>query len=150
MSRSLREKHWPAHPALGASISLRVPFQDADPTGVAWHGNYFRYYDAARVELLRRLQFGYRDMSALGQIWPIVDTRARYLRAIPFGSSIDVQVQLVEWEFRLRMYYEIKDAQGTLMNEAYTVQVPVDAKTDRLIIGTPESLQIRIAELLET
>ncbi len=150
MSRSLREKHWPAHPALAASISLKVPFQDADPTGVAWHGNYFRYYDAARVELLRRLQFGYRDMSALGQIWPVVDTRARYLRAIPFGSTIDVQVQLVEWEFRLRMYYQIKNAQGTLMNEAYTVQVPVDAKTDRLIIGTPESLQTRIAELLET
>ncbi|MGI9323822.1 MAG: acyl-CoA thioesterase [Pseudomonadales bacterium] len=148
MSRSLREKHWPTHPALSASICLYVPFQDADPTGVAWHGNYFRYYDAARVELLQRLEFGYRDMSALGQIWPIVDTRARYLRAIPFGSKIEVQVQLVEWEFRLRMFYQITDEQGTLMNEAYTLQVPVDAKTDRLIIGAPESLQARVAELL--
>ncbi len=126
-----------------------MPFQDADPTGVAWHGNYFRYYDVARVALLERLEFGYREMSAQGQIWPIVDTRVRYLKAVPFGSQISVSAQLVEWEFRLRMFYEIHDPQGTLLNEAYTVQVPVSAETDELIIGVPASLQARIEALVQ-
>ena len=32
---------------LSASVDITVPFHDADPAGVAWHGNYFRYFDDA-------------------------------------------------------------------------------------------------------
>lgn len=148
MSRSLRDKRWPNHPTLATTVAVTVPFQDADPTGVAWHGNYFRYYDAARVELLQRLGFGYRDMADFGQIWPIVDTRVRYLRSIAFGETIDVYAQIVEWEFRLRIYYRITNSAGTLCNEAYTVQVPVDARTEALIIGAPAHLLARIDALV--
>lgn len=146
----MRQKHWPDHAALRAEVTLTVPFQDADPTGVAWHGNYFRYYDTARVALLERLNFGYRAMAANGQIWPVVDTRVRYLRPIPFGDSIVVEAQLVEWEFRLRLFYRILNRAGELLNEAYTIQVPVDARTDTLIIGAPAPLLARISALIDS
>ena len=45
----LWQKNWPEHAGLHAQVTLTVPFQDADPTGLVWHGNYFRYYDVARV-----------------------------------------------------------------------------------------------------
>lgn len=149
MSRSLRDARWPDHPALATTVSVTVPFQDADPTGVAWHGNYFRYYDTARVALLARLGFGYRAMARQGQIWPIVDTRVRYLKSIAFGASVNVYAQIVEWEFRLRIYYRITRADGTLVNEAYTVQVPTNARTEALIIGAPAQLVQRIEGLID-
>ena len=126
---------------------MTVPFQDADPTGAAWHGNYFRFYDAARSALLAKLRFGYRQMADHGQVWPIVDTRVRYRRAVPFGARIDVSAQLVEWEFRIVVYYEIDDVSGTLVNEAYTVQAPVSMPRQTLVVGTPARLRQRIAEL---
>ncbi len=146
----LWQKNWPEHAGLHAQVALTVPFQDADPTGLVWHGNYFRYYDVARVALLKRLDFGYRQMAQIGQIWPIVDTQVRYLKSIPFGSEIRVSAQLVEWEFRLRIYYEITDATHQRVNEAYTVQVPVAAADEQLIIGVPDAVQKRVQALIET
>jgi acyl-CoA thioester hydrolase len=145
----LWQKAWPNHAALRTSVEVEVPFQDADPTGLAWHGNYFRYYDTARVALFAKLEFGYRQMAAAGQIWPIVDARARYIKSLPFGAHITVSAQLVEWEFRLRLYYEISDAEGARVNEAFTVQVPVAAETGDLIIGVPDTLAQRVQAMIE-
>ncbi len=43
---------------LTSEIEVEVPFHDADPMGVTWHGNYFRYLETARSALLNehRLQ----------------------------------------------------------------------------------------------
>lgn len=145
----LWQRRWPDHAALKRVVSLRVPFQDADPTGMAWHGSYFRFYDAARIEILQAIEFGYRDMAQLGQMWPIVDTRVRYLKSIPFGQQVNITAQLVEWEFRLLIYYEIHDTRGQRLNEAYTVQVPVTADNEELLIGVPEAVQARVQALLD-
>ena len=152
--QALWDKAWPNHPELKVEVELTVPFQDADPTGMAWHGNYFRYYDKARVALLQKLDFAYRSMEAIGQFWPIVDTRARYTESIAYDDEIRVSAQLVEWEFRLRIYYQIKKADGTLINEAWTLQVPVGmqaglpSSSEQLIVGSPASLLERINQLI--
>ncbi len=146
--RALWKKRWPDHPALRARATFKVPFQDADPTGVVWHGNYFRYYETARSALLDKLGFSYRHLGARGQLWPIVDTRVRFRRSIPYGDPITVSAQLVEWEFRLKIYYELRKFDGELANEAFTVQVPVDADSEKLIVGMPPYLRDRIAEIV--
>ncbi|MCR9277334.1 MAG: acyl-CoA thioesterase [Pseudomonadaceae bacterium] len=146
--RGLWQSTWPDHPNLKQRVDVVVPFQDADPTGVAWHGNYFRYFDAARIALLKSIGFTYRDMSAIGQIWPIVDTRVRYLKSVPFGETLTVSAQLVEWAFRLRIHYELFNATGDRVNEAVTVQVPVDARDESLLLGTPAAVVERIEALI--
>ncbi len=147
--RRLWKKGWPDHASLRCQVDVTVPFHDADPTGVTWHGNYFRYYDTARTALLAKLQFGYRQMAAAGQSWPIIDTRVRYRRSIPYGSHITVSAQLVEWEFRMVIYYQIWNDEGTLVNEAYTVQVPLSIPTESLNVGTPEALRTRVREIVK-
>lgn len=146
----LWQRHWPEHAALTAEATCVVPFQDADPTGMVWHGNYFRYYDLARVALLDTFEFSYRQMAAAGQIWPIVDTQVRYLRSVRFGEVLRIEARMVEWEFRLRLHYLIFNDGGELVNEAVTVQVPVAAADEQLIIGAPKSLceqiEARIAD----
>lgn len=147
--RSLRQSHWPDHSELRATIQIDIPFQDADPTGFAWHGNYFRYFDQARTALLKKLDFSYQQMADASQFWPIVDTRVRYLRSIYYADAVIVSAQLVEWEFRLRIFYEIHNKDQQLINEAYTIQVPVNTKTEELIIGSPQVLLDRIEHLLK-
>lgn len=149
LRRRLWQRGWPDHPGLKAEAEFEVPFHDADPTGVAWHGNYFRYYDAARTKLLAKLRFSYRQMAASHQLWPIVDTRVRYRRSISYGTTATVSGQLVEWEFRIVIYYQIHDDAQRLVNEAYTVQVPVSDRTDNIVVGTPEVLQRRVREIID-
>ena len=146
--RGLWQSSWPDHAALTATVSQVVSFHDADPTGMAWHGNYFRYYDAARVAVLGKLDFGYRQMADIKQIWPIVETQVRYLKSARFGSTLNVKATLVEWEFRLRFHYELTDEDGATINEAVTVQVPVDARDESLIVGSPATLIQRVEHLI--
>lgn len=144
----LWQSRWPEHAALTARVSTLVPFQDADPTGMVWHGNYFRYYDLARVALLSSFEFDYRQMAAAGQIWPIVDTQVRYLRSVRFGERLAIEARLVEWEFRLRLHYLLYRDE-VLVNEATTVQVPVNAADESLVIGAPRDLCARIERRLQ-
>ncbi|MEM1231039.1 MAG: acyl-CoA thioesterase [Pseudomonadota bacterium] len=148
MSGRLWRRDWPDHASLRCAVSVTVPFQDADPTGVAWHGNYFRYYDAARVELLDRLGFGYRAMAEVGQLWPVVETQVRYLQPLPYGTTAQVSAQLVEWAYRMRLYYRITLPDGALANEAVTLQVPVDARTNQIVIGVPDHWRARVETLI--
>lgn len=130
---------------LTATVTVAVPFQDADPSGAAWHGNYFRYFDAARCALLDRLEYGYRAMADSGYIWPIVDTRVRYLSRVGFDDVLEVTAALDELEFRMRIGYRVRDAAtGRRVAEAYTVQVPVDAASGEMCLGIPERLRERL------
>ncbi len=37
------------------SVRLRVPFYHVDPMQVVWHGNYFKYFEAARDALFESI-----------------------------------------------------------------------------------------------
>jgi acyl-CoA thioester hydrolase len=125
---------------LMATVEIRIPFQDADPAGVAWHGNYFRYFDTARCALLDRINYSYRQMAESGFMWPIVDTRVKYIRAVEYDHVIHVRAKLVEWEYRLKIEYEVHDAAGRCVTKGYTIQVAVDKTTGELCIGSPAAL----------
>lgn len=134
---------------LRSRVSVTVPFQDADPSGAAWHGNYFRYFDAARVALLERLGYGYRAMADSGYVWPIVDTRVRYLASVGYGETLEVAAALEEWEYRLRIAYEVFNGDGRRVTEGYTVQVPVAAATGEMVFGLPEPMRQRLQQRIQ-
>lgn len=132
---------------LTAKVDIRPAYQDADPAGVVWHGNYFHYFDAARVALLDRMDYGYREMESSGYLWPIVDTRVRYLASATYDQIITVEASLVEFEYRLKIGYAVTDSKGECITEAYTVQVPLNAATGEMCLGAPQPLLDRLAKI---
>lgn len=40
---------------LSSEVLITTAFQDADPMGIIYHGNYFRFFETARHELLKKL-----------------------------------------------------------------------------------------------
>lgn len=136
---------------LTASETFKVPFHDIDPAGVAWHGRYFKYFEAARCALLNAVDYSYRGMTESGYLWPVVDTKVRYLRPLLLEQTFTVTACLREWEMRLVVDYRVEDEEGLLYTRARTVQVPVDAATRVLTIGSPQVLianvEKRLAEL---
>ena len=125
-----------------------MPFHDADPVGVAWHGNYFRYFDHARCALLDRIGYGYRQMLDSGFYWPIVKASVKYIRALPFDSRITATARLLEWDYRLKIGYEILDSAGRRATTGQTVQVAVSAATGEMHIGAPAALRDRLRAYL--
>lgn len=88
--------------ALSAQVTMTPSFQDADPMGVVYHGNYFRFFEEARRVMLDKIGYNYREMQASGYMWPIIDTRVKYIKPIPFDLTVRVEAKLTEWENRLK------------------------------------------------
>lgn len=134
--------------SLTAEVEILIPFQDADPAGVVWHGNYFRYFDRARCALLDVIDYGYRQMADSGYMWPIVDTRVKYIKPLTFDRIARVTAELIEWEYRLKIEYAVFDEGGDCTTKGYTIQVAVDAGTGELCLGSPTALEERIKRYL--
>jgi acyl-CoA thioester hydrolase len=134
---------------LTAAETMRVPFHDVDPANVVWHGRYFKYFEEVRRTLLEDLDYSYQSMMDSGYIWPVVDANVRYLRPLELDQRFTVTACLVEWELRLVVEYRIHGEGGTLYTKGRTVQVPVDAATRELVIGSPAVLIERIEKRLQ-
>jgi acyl-CoA thioester hydrolase len=121
-----------------AEITLTTSFQDADPMGVIYHGNYFRFFEAARHALLEQIDYSYNAMHASGYLWPIIDVRVKYIGPITFNQKIRITAELVEWENRMKIRYVIYDAaSGARLTRGYTMQVAVDMETEKMCFASP-------------
>ncbi|MDR3432170.1 MAG: thioesterase family protein [Rouxiella aceris] len=128
-------------PRFTTRIAVTVPFHDVDPMGVVWHGNYFRYLEVAREALLKQFDYGYREMEASGYVWPIVDARLKYIAPVQFEQQIIVQAQLEEFEHRLRIGYQVFDADsGKRTTSGYTLQVAVHIASKEMCFVSPPVL----------
>ena len=124
-----------------ASVDIEVPFYDLDSVGIVWHGNYAKYFEVARCELLRLFDYDYDQMMASGYLWPVVDLHVRYVSMIRFRQRIRVRATLREWEHRLSIDYLITDVNsGARLTKGSTVQVAVDIQTRELCLRSPAVL----------
>ncbi|KAB7895551.1 4-hydroxybenzoyl-CoA thioesterase [Serratia sp. Leaf50] len=128
-------------PRFTTRIEITVPFHDVDSMGVVWHGNYFRYLEIAREALLKQFGYGYREMEASGYVWPIVDTRVKYIGPVTFEQTIIVQAEVQEFENRLRIGYQIFDAlTGKRTTRGFTLQVAVSIESKEMCFASPAVL----------
>ena len=119
---------------------LRVPFYDIDMAGIVWHGHYLKYFELARCDLLDAIGYSYQQMMDTGVLWPIIDTSIRYVHPLILDQEVVVSARLLEWEIRMVIEYTVRDGNGLEYTRGKTVQAPVNAKTKKLQIGSPQLL----------
>ncbi|CAM3795880.1 acyl-CoA thioesterase [Xenorhabdus thuongxuanensis] len=128
-------------PRFTAEVELTVPFHDADPMGVVWHGNYFRYFEIAREALMNQLNYGYREMRESGYVWPVVDAKIKYRAPVLFEQKIRIRATIEEFENRLKITYQIFNAaNGKKTTTGYTIQVAVSKETQEMSFVSPDIL----------
>jgi len=120
-------------PDLSVEIELSPAFHDLDPMDIVWHGNYVKYLEIARCALLERFGYNYPQMRDSGYAWPVVDMRLKYVRPARFGQRIKIRATISEWENRLKIDYQISDAEtGDKINIAHTIQVAVEISSGEM------------------
>jgi acyl-CoA thioester hydrolase len=121
-----------------AEVELQIPFHHVDMLNIAWHGHYCEYLEAARCALLDKIGYGYPVMKETGYFWPIIDLQLRYVQSARFGQRIRVEAELVEWEYRMKIKYRVRDARtDSVLVKAQTVQVAVEAHTGEMCYASP-------------
>jgi acyl-CoA thioester hydrolase len=72
-------------------LALRVRYAETDQMGVAHHGSYFIWMEAARTELLREQGLSYRKLEERGYFLPVRDAHCRYRRGVQYDDRIIVE-----------------------------------------------------------
>ncbi|MGZ5164114.1 MAG: acyl-CoA thioesterase, partial [Burkholderiales bacterium] len=87
----------PSAPRMQTSIvPVRVIYADVDRMNVVHHANYFRFFESARTEFIRRRGASYAEVEASGVILPIVDVQVRYLAPARYDDLLHVRVTVTE------------------------------------------------------
>lgn len=121
-----------------AEVELTVPFFDIDMLGIAWHGHYCKYIEIARCAMLDTIDYGYLVMKATDYVWPIVDMQLRFVRPAKFEQRIRVSAELVEWEYRMKIKYQICDAEtGEVLAKGHTIQAAVHVGSGEMSYASP-------------
>ena len=89
------------------SIDLEVPFYEVDPLGIVWHGHYFKYFERARIALLRHHDLDAGDFRGLSRRVLVVETGCRHLYPLTYADRFRVTAYFSEVEARLRIGYAL-------------------------------------------
>lgn len=128
-------------PDLSHEIELSPAFHDIDLMEVVWHGHYVKYLELARCALLQKFDYDYPQMRASGYAWPIVDIRLKYVGMVEYGQAVRIRAEIVEWENRLKIEYQVRDAAtGRVLNKAYTIQVALEIASRQMQYVCPRVL----------
>lgn len=93
---------------LRSSSKIRVRYAETDQMGVAYHGNYFAWFEVGRTDLLRGLGCTYRDLEAQDLRLPVIETRVRFARPARYDDELEIRTRLVEMTgVRLTFEYQV-------------------------------------------
>jgi acyl-CoA thioester hydrolase len=124
-----------------AEVVIDVPFHDLDPMNIVWHGRYAEYFEVARCKLLEEIGYTYQDMQESGYAWPVIDMRIQYVKPARFNQKLIARATLREYENRLKIRYEIRDAiTGARVTKGYTCQVAVRIADGTMLMSSPDVL----------
>lgn len=135
---------------VSAAVDMVVPFYDVDPMRIVWHGNYVKYIEDARCALLDKIGYNYNAMEESGFMWPIVDMRLKYVASAVFGSRIRIHANLVEYETRIKIDYQIECLDtNKILTKAYTIQVALQMQSQELQFESPSVFTNKVLSYVE-
>ncbi|MGE0174549.1 MAG: acyl-CoA thioesterase [Oligoflexales bacterium] len=82
---------------ISADVEIEVPFHDVDLLNVAWHGHYFKYFELARTELMRKLDLDWPAVKSLGFAMPVVNANVSYRNSLSYGKKAIVTASIHEY-----------------------------------------------------
>ena len=130
----------PTSSALQATAQIEVRFNECDPLGIVWHGNYVQYLEDSREAFGKKYGLNYLDFYVKGFATPIVNMHIDYKRTLQYKD-----VAIVEATYRrtdaakiIFDYIIRKEQTGEIVCKATTTQVFVTSGTMELSLVCPD------------
>ena len=114
------------------NIYIRVRYADTDQMGFVYYGNYASYYEIARVELFRNIDFTYRSLEEIGIGMPVLNMSTNFLGPAKYDEELRIHVKLPEMSnLKIKFSYEIFNENQELINTGATTLTFIDLKTGK-------------------
>ncbi len=111
----------------GAS-RVRVRYAETDQMRIAYHANFFVWFEVGRTDLLRQIGWSYREMEQAGFQLPVIEAHCRFLKPARYDDEIEIRtvgrlVSAVRVQFEyeaVRVADEVVAATGQTLHAAVT------------------------------
>jgi acyl-CoA thioester hydrolase len=108
--------------------NYRVTYADTDAMGVAYHSNYFKWFEMGRTEYLRNLGIPYKEIEKKGFLLPVVSAYCKYIKPARYDDLLRIETMFTEVKrASIKIHYEIflEDSEIELVN-GYTMHALTD------------------------
>jgi acyl-CoA thioester hydrolase len=131
--------------SLACVSRLRVRYAETDQMGVAWHGNYFAWFEVGRTDLLRAHGMSYSELEEQDLYLPVIEARAAYGRPARYDDAIEVHTRVASHSgARVAFEYQVRlDVDQAPLATGFTAHAAVDGR------GKPRRLPPELRRLLQ-
>lgn len=111
---------------------IRVYYQDTDQMGVVYYGNYARYYEIGRTEMIRDMGFTYKQLEELKILLPARSLKINYFKSAYYDDLLTIRtivdtIPKVKFPIKTEIYNE----RGELINSGETILAFFSAETNK-------------------
>jgi acyl-CoA thioester hydrolase len=128
-----------------SSSTVRVRYAETDQMGVAYHGNYFAWFEVGRTDLLRGHGMTYRDLEREGLRLPVIETQAKFIRPALYDDVLEIRTRIRALSgARIAFSYEVhRDGSPGPLATGETSHAAVD------LAGRPRRLPVDLRRRLQ-
>lgn len=87
------------------STEIRVRYADTDKMGVVYNGNYLRFFEIGRTELLRDIGIPYAQLESEGYLLPVLEAHVEFVSPARYDDLITIETTYV---YRVSPILELK------------------------------------------
>ncbi|MBC8342895.1 MAG: acyl-CoA thioesterase [Bacteroidetes bacterium] len=112
--------------------TIRVLYADTDIMGFVYYGNYPKYYEIGRTEMIRSLGMAYSTLEQDGVAMPVKDMSCNFIKPAHYDQLLTIRTRVDELpQARIKFYYEIYNEKQELINRGETTLFFLDKSSNR-------------------
>jgi len=117
---------------LTSRTKYRVRYADTDQMGVVYYGNYVKFYEIGRSEMIRDLGYTYRELEESGVFMPVASVNARFNKPLYYDELISIETTIKNIpQARMVFYHTIYNEKEQLVHSAEVTLVFLSKETNR-------------------
>ncbi|WP_134703635.1 thioesterase family protein [Ammoniphilus sp. YIM 78166] len=115
-----------------ARKEIQVLYSDTDMMGVIYHGNYVKWLELGRTQLIEDVGYDYLDMERAGYYAPVYNLEITYKKSIRYGERAFVQAWVEENQGLRTVYgFQIVNGDEEVCAEGSTTHILVKKDGDQ-------------------
>ncbi len=112
--------------------TYRIRYADTDQMGVVYYGNYPRFYEIGRSEMIRDLGYTYRELEKTGVFMPVASLTAQYRMPLYYDELITIETSIKKLpQARMVFFHTIYNSKHELVHTAEVTLVFLSKETSR-------------------
>ena len=115
-----------------------VRFNETDPVGIVWHGNYITYFEDGREAFGRHFGISYLDIQKSGFVTPIIKSVCEHKFPLKYGDICRIETTYEDSLAAKMMYnFRIYNQENRLACIGETIQVFLDNDGELMLTFPP-------------